>query len=122
MSVVLITHDLGVVANLCHRIAVMYGGMIMEVGTTDEIFYQSAHPYTKALLRSIPSDDPDDDSRLVPIEGFAPSLMSPPPGCPFAPRCNCSCDSCNEGICGMVQLSDTHFVRCFRQEEVNGNV
>ncbi len=85
MSVVLITHDLGVVANLCHRVCVMYGGMIMEEGTLEEIFYHTAHPYTTALLGSIPARALASGSRLVPIKGYAPSLLNLPPGCPFAP-------------------------------------
>ena len=87
MSVVLITHDMGVVAQLCHRVAVMYGGLIMEVADTDAIFERPMHPYTQALLRSIPAIDEADDRRLTPIEGHAPSLLTPPPGCPFEPRC-----------------------------------
>ena len=79
-SIVLITHDMGVVANVCTKIAIMYGGLIMECGTTDEIFYESKHPYTKALLRAIPSLDLKEGERLKSIEGLPPSLINPPKG------------------------------------------
>ena len=119
MSVILITHDLGVVAQLCHRIAVMYGGLILEEGTTDEIFEAPAHPYTQALLRSIPSIDEAEGQRLQPIEGHAPSLISPPPGCPFAPRCPYAAAECQAGVPGFARLTDTHTTRCpFRFQEV----
>ncbi|MBQ9197424.1 MAG: ABC transporter ATP-binding protein [Clostridia bacterium] len=119
MSVILITHDLGVVAQLCHRIAVMYGGLILEEGTTEEIFESPAHPYTQALLRSIPSIDETGSQRLQPIEGHAPSLIVPPPGCPFAPRCPRATAACVEGIPALERLSDTHSTRCpfHRKEE-----
>ncbi|MGM9604495.1 MAG: ABC transporter ATP-binding protein [Faecousia sp.] len=112
MSVILITHDLGVVAQLCRRVAVMYAGLILEEGTADEIFEFPAHPYTRALLRSIPSIDEADGRRLQPIEGHAPSLLSPPPGCPFAPRCPYAAPACGERIPVMVRLTETHQTRC----------
>ena len=119
MSVVLITHDLGVVANLCHRVCVMYGGMIMEEGTLEEIFYHTAHPYTTALLGSIPARALASGSRLVPIKGYAPSLLNLPPGCPFAPRCVKRQPRCDEKIPDMIRLSPTQQVRCVLFDEVS---
>ena len=82
----MITHDLGIVARMCEKIAVMYAGKIVEYGTTDEIFYEPKHEYTKGLLRSIPRLDSRDHERLVPIEGTPVDMLNPPKGCPFAPR------------------------------------
>ncbi|MEE0065050.1 MAG: ABC transporter ATP-binding protein, partial [Acutalibacteraceae bacterium] len=90
MSIIMITHDLGVVASMCERIAVMYAGHIVEYGTADEIFYEPKHEYTKGLINSIPKLSAQEIERLVPIEGQPVDLLNPPAGCPFAPRCaNC---------------------------------
>jgi oligopeptide/dipeptide ABC transporter ATP-binding protein len=112
MSIILITHDLGVVASLCNRIAVMYGGLIMEEGTTEEIFYSSKHPYTKALLNSIPKVNGDEKVRLEPIKGSAPSLLNPPKGCPFAERCAFAKPECSNGIPKYKRFSETHKSMC----------
>lgn len=112
MSIILITHDLGVVASLCNRIAVMYGGLIMEEGTTEEIFYSSKHPYTKALLNSIPKVNGDEKVRLEPIKGSAPSLLNPPKGCPFAERCAFAKPECSNGIPEYKSFSETHKSMC----------
>jgi peptide/nickel transport system ATP-binding protein len=117
MSVVLITHDLGVVASLSHRICVMYGGLIMEEGLTDEIFYAPKHPYTKALLRAIPKPQSGSRERLESIPGMAPSLASPPPGCPFAERCKFACEDCNKGIPQYRVYSDTQRAMCIFSDE-----
>ena len=85
MAIIMITHDLGIVARMCEKIAVMYAGKIVEYGTTDEIFYEPKHEYTKGLLRSIPRLDSKDHERLVPIEGTPVDMLNPPKGCPFAP-------------------------------------
>ena len=98
MSVVLITHDLGVVASLSNRISVMYGGLIMEEGLTDEIFYAPKHPYTRALLHAIPQPTTGVKERLEAIPGMAPSLTNPPAGCPFAPRCADRREACDGEI------------------------
>ena len=82
----LITHDLGVVAQVCSRVVVMYGGLVMEEGSVEDIFYRPAHPYTQGLLASLPRPD-EVSQRLSPIEGSPPGLLNPPPGCPFAERC-----------------------------------
>ncbi|NRT87445.1 ABC transporter ATP-binding protein [Clostridium beijerinckii] len=112
MSIILITHDLGVVASLCNRIAVMYGGLIMEEGTTEEIFYSSKHPYTKALLNSIPNVQDDEKARLNPIKGSAPSLLNPPTGCPFAERCEFAKSECFNKIPEYSSFSKTHRSMC----------
>lgn len=117
MSVVLITHDLGVVASLCSRIVVMYAGMIMEEGTSEEIFYSPKHPYTKALLNSIPKHDIDEKSRLQPIKGNAPSLINPPKGCPFAQRCEMAMPKCFNSVPAYKSFSDTQRCMCFLYEE-----
>ncbi len=111
MSVVLITHDLAVVYNVCHRIAVMYGGKIMETGTRDEIFNNPKHPYTQALLSSIPDMNADTNKKLTPIEGIAPSLDNMPVGCPFAPRCTKCHEKCNI-MPSVTSFSDSHHVYC----------
>ena len=87
MTTMLITHDLGVVATVCDKVAVMYGGLIMEYGTADEIFYHPRHPYTMGLLGSIPHVDGGEKRRLIPIDGTPPDLINPPKGCPFSTRC-----------------------------------
>lgn len=119
MSVILITHDLGVVASLATRIEVMYGGLIMEEGTTEEIFYNPRHPYTRALLKAIPKCESGCRERLKPIPGSAPSLLNPPSGCPFAERCKFSCDKCTEKIPDIRTYSESQFARCiFTSEEL----
>jgi len=86
-AILLITHDLGVVAQVCSRVVVMYGGLVMEQGSVEDIFYRPAHPYTRGLLASLPSLD-GSDTRLSPIDGSPPGLLNPPAGCPFAARCS----------------------------------
>jgi peptide/nickel transport system ATP-binding protein len=86
LSVLLITHDLGVVAGLCDRVAVMYAGQIVESGIAEDVFGRPAHPYTQGLIRSTPRLD-DHMERLIAIDGAPPSLLSPPPGCAFRERC-----------------------------------
>lgn len=117
MSIVLITHDLGVVASLCSRIIVMYAGMVMEEGLAEDIFYKPAHPYTKALLNSIPKVDEDEKKRLEPIKGTAPSLLNSPKGCPFAERCSFATDKCFREIPEYKSISKTQKARCFLVEE-----
>ncbi len=116
MSVIIITHDLGVVASLCSRIVVMYAGMVMEEGTTREIFYSPKHPYTKALLNSIPKIS-DAKERLIPIKGTAPSLLNPPKGCPFAERCEFVMDKCNLELPEYTLFSSTQRCMCFLAEK-----
>lgn len=93
-SIILITHDLGVVANMCSRVIVMYGGLIMEEGFVDDIFYNPMHPYTKGLLQSLPKKDSEKKQRLIPIKGNPPDLSKTIEGCPFAERCPYVMDIC----------------------------
>ena len=96
MTTMLITHDLGVVATVCDKVAVMYGGLIMEYGTVDEIFYHPRHPYTMGLLGSIPHVDGGEKRRLIPIDGTPPDLINPPIGCPFITRCKYCMNVCTQ--------------------------
>lgn len=117
MSIALITHDLGVVASTCSRIIIMYGGLIMEEGTTEEIFYSPKHPYTKALLKAIPRVT-EQEERLESIEGLPPSLAEPPKGCPFAERCQYATEKCVEHMPEYVTYSETQRAMCFYTEEI----
>lgn len=112
MSVVLITHDLGVVATICSRILVMYAGMVMEEGMAHEIFYSPKHPYTKALLNSIPRVD-GEKTRLKPIKGSSPSLKDPVQGCPFAERCEFAMNVCFSEVPEYQNFSSTQRCMCF---------
>jgi oligopeptide transport system ATP-binding protein len=112
-SIILITHDLGVVAETCERVIVMYGGMIMEEGLLDEIFYETAHPYTIGLKRSIPDVNNVGGDRLFSIAGSPPSLIDPPKGCPFCARCDKAMKVCLEHCPPYFQLSATHRSMCW---------
>ena len=113
MAIIMITHDLGIVARMCEKIAVMYAGKIVEYGTTDEIFYEPKHEYTKGLLRSIPRLDSKDHERLVPIEGTPVDMLNPPKGCPFAPRCGACMKVCLREMPTRTDFSDTHYTQCW---------
>ena len=113
MSIIMITHDLGVVASMCERIAVMYAGHIVEYGTADEIFYEPKHEYTKGLINSIPKLSAQKIERLVPIEGQPVDLLNPPAGCPFAPRCANCMKICLREMPPKTELSDTHYSHCW---------
>ena len=113
MAIIMITHDLGIVARMCEKIAVMYAGKIVEYGTTDEIFYEPKHEYTKGLLRSIPRLDSKDHERLVPSEGTPVDMLNPPKGCPFAPRCGACMKVCLREMPPRTDLSDTHYTQCW---------
>lgn len=108
-SIIFITHDLGVVANVADRVAVMYGGKIVEIGTVDEIFYNPQHPYTWGLISSMPSLDSGDDEELFVIPGTPPDLLHPPKGDAFAPRNPYAMKIDLEEEPPMFQVSDTHF-------------
>lgn len=114
-AVILITHDLGVVADVAHRIQVMYAGKIIERGTTEEIFYNPKHPYTWALLRSVPRLDTGHKDELYSINGTPPDLLKPPVGCPFASRCEYAMPICKEAMPETTKLSDSHEVLCWLQ-------
>lgn len=113
MSIIMITHDLGVVASMCERIAVMYAGHIVEYGTADEIFYEPKHEYTKGLINSIPKLNVQETERLIPIEGQPVDLLNPPAGCPFAPRCANCMKICLREMPPKTELSDTHYSQCW---------
>ncbi len=116
-SIMLITHDLGVVADVCSRIIVMYGGLIMEEGKTEDIFYNPKHPYTMGLLKSIPRLDLGGKKRLVPIEGSPPDLLKPPKGCPFAARCPYAMRVCIEQRPEYTFVSENHRAACWLLHE-----
>ncbi|MCQ2478328.1 MAG: ABC transporter ATP-binding protein [Clostridia bacterium] len=124
MSIIMITHDLGVVASMCEKIAVMYAGHIVEYGTTDDIFYNPKHEYTKGLIKSIPKLNVEQTERLVPIEGQPVDLLNPPKGCPFAPRCESCMKICLDRMPPKTEFDGTHYSHCwllqkeeFAQEE-----
>ncbi|MBE6069219.1 MAG: ABC transporter ATP-binding protein [Clostridium lundense] len=114
-AVILITHDLGVVAGVATKIQVMYAGMIIERGTREELFYNSKHPYTWALLQSVPRLDTKHKNELYSIPGTPPDLLKPPVGCPFASRCAYRMEICNEEMPEVTKLSETHEVQCWLQ-------
>ena len=113
MAIIMITHDLGVVASMCDRIAVMYAGKVVEYGTTEDIFYNPSHEYTKGLLRSIPKLNEKEHSRLVPIEGSPVDMLNPPAGCPFAPRCDSCMKICLRQMPEYTDISDVHYSACW---------
>lgn len=113
MSIIFITHNLGVVAEICDKVSVMYGGRIVEQGPVDDIFYEPGHPYTKGLLRSMPRVDADSYERLIPIEGTPIDLLNPPAGCPFAPRCEHCMKVCLERMPEYTQLGEKHISACW---------
>ncbi len=117
MGIIMITHDLGIVARMCDKIAVMYAGRIVEYGTTDEIFYETKHEYTKGLLRSIPRLDAEKHERLIPIEGVPVDLLNPPKGCAFAPRCEACMKVCLKEVPPETTLSDTHYSYCWMNQK-----
>ena len=117
MAIIMITHDLGVVASMCDRIAVMYAGRIVEYGTTDDIFYRPHHMYTKGLIRSIPRLDTKEHERLVPIEGTPVDLLNPPAGCPFAPRCEACMKICLREMPPVTQFDDVHYTQCWLNQK-----
>lgn len=117
MSMLMITHDLGIVAEVCDEVSVMYAGRVVEHGTLEDIYEHTAHPYTEGLFHSIPNIDAR-AHRLIPIPGLMPDPTDLPPGCPFAPRCSYAVEECSKALPAKIQLSDTHSVSCIlRQKE-----
>lgn len=112
-SIILITHDLGIVADLCDKVNVMYGGCIVEKGTTRDIFNNAKHPYTWGLLDSVPNPKTLAKERLKPIDGQPPDLLNPPKGCPFAPRCSYTMGVCLEKMPEEFKISDTQRSACW---------
>ena len=115
-AAIMITHDLGVVASLCDRINIMYGGRMVESGSDEEIFYRANHPYTEALLRCV-RHPKDDGKMLAPIPGSPPDMMKPPAGCPFMDRCDRAMRVCKEHMPQATPLSDTHMSCCWLNEK-----
>ena len=112
MAIIMITHDLGVVAQMCDEVIVMYAGSICEQGTADEIFYNPKHEYTKGLMRSIPTVS-NDGEKLQPITGTPIDLLNMPAGCPFAPRCDNAMKICLREPCGRMQINADHQAACW---------
>ena len=112
-SIILITHDLGVVADLCTRINVMYGGLVVEEGSDEDIFYNGKHPYTWGLLNSVPNPKSEIKEKLTPIEGQPPDLLKPPVGCPFAARCKYTMKVCIEKQPPLFEISEGHRAACW---------
>jgi oligopeptide/dipeptide ABC transporter ATP-binding protein len=115
MGVLLVTHDLGVVAQTCDRVAVMYAGRIAEIGETAQIFRQPAHPYTRSLLDALPANTPR-GVKLKPIGGEPPNLAAPPPGCRFHPRCPLAIEACRLAQPPLVTVEPGHRTACIRVE------
>ena len=111
-AIIMITHDLGVVADMADKIMVMYAGRPVEFGSADEIFYESRHPYTWGLIRSIPEQAVDEKKPLTPIHGNPPSLVNLPSGCPFAPRCPYAVDVCHEKLPEHYTTETGHYSAC----------
>ena len=120
-SLIMITHDLGVVAETCDRVAIMYAGSIVEIGTLKEVYNNTAHPYTIRLFKALPNMK-EKVRRLQPIPGLMPDPSNLPDGCPFHPRCSMAKDICRKSKPGIVSLSDTHSVWCHLLEEVQAHV
>lgn len=118
MSIILITHDLGVVADICDRVNIMYGGMIVETGSVRDIFYNPKHPYTWGLLKSIPNPKLNMKERLKPIEGTPPDLLKPPVGCPFAPRCEFAMKICLTQRPTEFEFDELHKAACWLNDSM----
>jgi oligopeptide/dipeptide ABC transporter ATP-binding protein len=113
MAIILITHDLGVVARMADEVVVMYAGQVAEKGSVDDVFYRSSHPYTLGLRAAMPSNDPEGDHKLMPIEGSPPDLFDPPEGCSYAARCPYAMHLCAEQDPGPFVQGDGHYTRCW---------
>lgn len=113
LSIVMITHDLGVVAEIAHRAVVMYAGIVVETGKVEDIFANPKHPYTWGLMRSLPRIDGAQKERLVPIEGSPPDLFHPPKGCPFAPRCQFAMEICEQQMPDASVFAEGHQAACW---------
>jgi oligopeptide/dipeptide ABC transporter ATP-binding protein len=118
MAVIFITHDLGVVAQVCDRVAVMYAGRIVEEAPIHDLYARPAHPYTEGLLNSMPLSGPR-TARLVSIPGSTPVPSGLPPGCAFAPRCPYAIDACRSGEIPLLPIRERHTARCIRASELS---
>ena len=119
-AMLLITHDLGIVAETCDNVAIMYAGQIVEYGDLEAIFDHTSHPYTQGLFGSIPRLDIDVD-KLSPIQGLMPDPANLPTGCKFHPRCPHATDRCAQEEPELVKLGEHHFARCFLLEDKEGS-
>lgn len=115
-AMIMITHDLGIIAEVCDEVSVVYAGQVVEHGTLEDIFNRTRHPYTEGLFGSLPNIE-DRKERLQPIQGLMPDPTNLPKGCCFAPRCKYATGECSKARPGKKWLSDTHYVRCIRYEE-----
>lgn len=113
MALILITHDLGIVASVSKRIVVMYAGTIVETGSSRDIFYRPKHPYTSALLRAVPRLDIDEEQELESIEGSTPNMLAPPAGCAFAPRCRHCMNICRRLTPPLFEIEENHTASCW---------
>jgi oligopeptide transport system ATP-binding protein len=118
-ALILITHDLGVVAGMCERVNVMYAGMFMETGSAEQLFATPRHPYTLGLLQSVPRLDAARRARLHPIEGSPPNMLQPPQACPFQPRCRFEIDLSRREVPPLVEIEPGHQVACFNPVAVD---
>lgn len=120
MAIIFITHNLGVVAEICDKVSVMYAGEIVEHASVNEIFYNPQHPYTKGLLRSMPRVDAEEYERLIPIEGTPVDMLDPPEGCHFAPRCDHTMEVCLKYSPGYTTVGENHQAACWllQQEDI----
>ena len=109
----MITHDLGIVAHMAHRILVMDAGKIVESGSSEDIFYRPQHPYTQALLRAVPRLDLKEDQELAFIQGVPPSMIEPPKGCAFCTRCEKSMLVCEKYVPPKFEFEEGHFANCW---------
>ncbi|MCL6564030.1 MAG: ABC transporter ATP-binding protein, partial [Firmicutes bacterium] len=119
-SMILITHDLGVIAETCDNVAVIYAGQIVEYGTKRDIFKKTAHPYTVGLFDALPKMN-DESRRLKPIAGLPPDPANLPAGCYFSPRCPYVSDKCRCGEIPLIEIGRGHFCRCIKMREDNKN-
>jgi len=118
-ALILITHDLGVVAGMCERVNVMYAGMFMETGSAEQLFATPRHPYTLGLLQSVPRLDAARRARLHPIEGSPPNMLQPPQACPFQPRCRFEIDLSRREVPPLIEIEPGHQVACFNPVAVD---
>jgi oligopeptide transport system ATP-binding protein len=117
MSIILITHNLGVIAEICDKVLVMYAGHIVESAPVDELFYKPRHPYTEGLLRAMPKVGDQTRERLIPIEGSPVDMLNPPKGCPFAPRCGHCMKICLREYPPVVEVGENHTSACWLSEK-----
>ncbi len=122
MSIILITHDLAVVARMADKVAVMYAGQVVESGSVDDVFYRSSHPYTLGLKAAMPSNTHDRDKKLTPIIGSPPDLFNPPQGCGYCARCPYAMSVCGDNLPDMTEVGEQHHSRCWLQHRAAPDV